>query len=87
MNVKLMKLCNCIEQSIFVRISNERKIKNTKDDPSLWIAGRSNLKYNEAGVHCMQQSIKSDSNNILSTCIGRKTLEEAVLNREMTFAN
>lgn len=44
-----------------VRISNENIIKNTKDDSSFCIAGRSILKCSEAGIHCMQQSIKSDS--------------------------
>ena len=36
------------------------KLKTAKDDSSPWIAGRNNLKYNEAWVHFMQQNIKSD---------------------------
>lgn len=62
MNVKLMELYNCIEGSIFVLSESVMKIKlkTAKDDSSPWIAGRNNLKYNEACVHCMWQNIKSD---------------------------
>lgn len=62
MNVKLMELSNCIEGSIFVLSESVMKIKlkTANDDSSPWIAGRNNLKYNEACVQCVQQDIKCD---------------------------
>lgn len=62
MNVKLMEVCNSIEGSIFVLSESVMKIKlkTAKDDSSPWIAGRNNLKYDEACVHCMRQNIKNE---------------------------